>query len=129
LKPTDLCDLEPAEDSFLELGKSYEEIPQAVSNWNPANVLAGKQVAASGPASSLSLIASKSSMAWFELVIMEEPTNDGVYCAVPLAMEIEVGNGSWESSLVQPDYKGESGEATNDVVTFNLILVWENLIK
>ena len=69
-------------------------------------------------------------MAWFELVIMEEqPTSDGVYCAIPLAMQIEVGNGSWESSLVQPDSKGESGDATNDIVIFNLLLVWESLIK
>ena len=42
--------------------------------------------------------------------------------AVPFSLQIEVGNGSWESSLVQPA-KQPADEDGVDRVTFDLVLV------
>ncbi len=124
LTSTEVCELEPAEDSFLELGKSSDEVPEAVSNWDACSVLIDSKVCEDGPTSSLKLISSKNSMAWFELIVMEGTTRNGVVHGVPLAMQIEIGDGSWESSLVHPELKSESKVSQKDVVTFDLVIVW-----
>lgn len=127
LTPTEVCELEPAEDSFLELGKSSDEVPEEVSKWEAGDVLVDSTVNKNGPTSSLKLIAVKNSMAWFELVVLEGATSKGVDSAVPLAMQIEVGNGSWETSLVQPESTVDGDNSQRDMVTFNLVIVWDNL--
>eukprot|EP00429_Kryptoperidinium_foliaceum_P068270 CAMPEP_0176074908 /NCGR_PEP_ID=MMETSP0120_2-20121206/37438_1 /TAXON_ID=160619 /ORGANISM="Kryptoperidinium foliaceum, Strain CCMP 1326" /LENGTH=130 /DNA_ID=CAMNT_0017408609 /DNA_START=217 /DNA_END=606 /DNA_ORIENTATION=+ len=102
LEPTEMCELEPAEDSFLELGKStFNDVPDLVASWDAGDVLFDSKVSNDGPSSSLKLIASKNSTAWFELVVLEGSAASGIDNAVPIAMEIEVGKGSWESSLIQ----------------------------
>ncbi|MGK3760348.1 MAG: hypothetical protein ACI8RD_012665, partial [Bacillariaceae sp.] len=65
------------------------------------------------------------SVAWFELVVVEPSTNPGVHCAVPFAMDIQVGDGSWESSLIQSQATSESEEESKDFVSFDLVLVWD----
>lgn len=125
LEPTEVCTLEPAEDSFLELGTTANEIPESVSQWNGKQVLAESNASSGGTASSLKFLASKSSTGWFELVVLVGASSEGVDRAVPLAMQIEVGNGSWESSLVQPEIAGDSGNSS-DMVTFNLVIAWES---
>ena len=126
LQATEMCQLEPAEDTFLELGKSYEE-PDEVTKWDVNSVLASSTVTGyPSSASTLRLVAQKSAAAWFELVLAEtksaEGAAGGVYTAIPLALKIKVGDGSWESSLIQPEKLGE-GES-HDLVTFDLVIAW-----
>jgi hypothetical protein len=127
LTPTELCELEPAEDSFLELGQSSNYIPETVSKWDARDVLFNSQVSNEGAKSSLKLLASKNSAAWFELVLENaaSPTATGAASAVPLEMKIEVGNGSWESSLVQPELNQDDAGA-KDMVSFSLVIVWDS---
>jgi hypothetical protein len=124
LDPTEICELQPAEDSFLELGKVADEIPEAVAKWDAGEILFNSKVSVNGTAASLRLIASKNSMAWFELVVLEGNLAQGVNSAVPLSMDIEVGNGSWDSSLVRPE---QIEQAKKDMVSFDLVIAWESL--
>lgn len=126
LTPTDVCELEPAEDSFLELGQSANDVPELVSMWDATDVLSNSQVSSEGLKASLKLLATKNSSAWFEIVVLESSKAKGVdtSSAVPLEMQIEVGNGSWESSLVQPELKDGSGDA-KDMVSFSLVIIWD----
>ena len=124
LDPTEICELQPAEDSFLELGKVADEIPEAVAKWDAGEILFNSKVSANGTAASLRLIASKNSMAWFELVVLEGNLAQGVDSAVSLSMDVEVGNGSWDSSLVRPE---QLEQDKKDMVSFDLVIAWENL--
>lgn len=122
IEASELCELEPAEDSFLELGRSSNEEPLEVAKWNAGDILADSTVSEEKP-SSLRVVGRRKSCAWIELVLLETALEQGLNCAVPLALQIEVGDGSWESSLIQP----ERAEGTKDIVTFDLVIVWENL--
>lgn len=124
LQATEICQLEPAEDSFLELGKSSNEEPDEVAKWDAGDVLFDSKVGPESP-SSLRLVGQKNSCAWFELVLLETKMDVGVNCAVPLALQIEVGDGSWDSSLVQAEPVKD--DETKDMVTFDLVIIWDNL--
>lgn len=127
LEPTELCELHPAEDSFLELGKSPDEAPEEVAEWDGNNVLLNSKVSLEqGPIATIRLITSKNSTAWFELVVVEGSPNStkGIDRAISLSMDIEVGNGSWESSLVRPEPK--EGAEDKDLVSFDLVIAWEH---
>jgi hypothetical protein len=63
-----------------------------------------------GKASQLRIVSTKGDTAWVELVVCNAATVDEVSSdtvnanaclAVPLALQIEVGNGSWEASLIK----------------------------
>lgn len=123
LEQTKTCSLEPSEDTFLELGKSAAVEPEEVSNWDASDVLFESKVS-EDKTSTLRLVAQQKSCAWFELVLLETKMDDGFKCGVPIALQIEVGDGSWESSLIQPVSKLIS---RRDFVTFHLVVVWENL--
>ena len=65
----------------------------------------------------------------FELVAAETTSagatsTGGVYTAIPLALRIKVGDGSWESSLIQPGVARE-GEP-HDMVAFDIVIAWNN---
>ena len=124
IQATDVCELEPSEDSFLELGRSSSEEPDQVAKWNAESVLASSKVSKSSP-SSLKLVGKRQSNAWFELILAETSLDKGINSAVPIALQIEVGNGSWDSSLIRPEKKGDA--TTKDLVNFDLVIVWEQL--
>jgi len=144
VKPTDTVELLSAEDSIIEMGSSSRarQVPDEVSNWAPATS------ATSASTMSLKAVAHSASTAWFEMSIPgssleNEEGNEGEKGsgtgqrktkapAVPFALQIEIGNGSWESSLIQPlqgvvaAQKGEeaaSAAAAIDRVTFDLVLI------
>jgi hypothetical protein len=73
--------------------------------------------------SSIVLVSQNSSVAWFELSIARMHSSPTVAIATPLALEIEVGNGSWETSLISPRRDLADGEV--DTVRLNLLLVLE----
>jgi hypothetical protein len=126
LEPTQEVELLSAEDSFIEFGGKSKEVPYEVLKWDPNQVEAAAAAASNGNAV-MRLVAQGASTAWFELVapIIPTPsssTNDTITSpAVALALQIEVGNGSWQSSLVQP--KPQEGDA-KDWVTFDLLITW-----
>jgi hypothetical protein len=136
LEPTQEVELLSAEDSFIEFGGKSKEIPYEVLKWDPTQVEATAAAASNGNAV-MQLVAQSASTAWFELVVPVIPTttpssnaNDAtttasavVSPAVALALQIEVGNGSWQSSLVQP--KQQEGDA-KDWVTFDLLITWNS---
>jgi hypothetical protein len=120
---TEMCVLEAAEDSFLELGKTSDDIPENVAKWEAGDILFDSKVSKELP-SSMRLVGQKKSVAWFELVLMElELKQKKFYCAVPMALQIQVGGGSWESSLVQSQQL-EDGDPL-DFVSFDLVVLWE----
>lgn len=124
IQASEVCALEAGEDSFLEFGRSSNEEPEQVAKWDAGDVLAESKVSEEAP-SSLRVVASRKSCAWFELVLLETSMDAGINNAVPLALQIEVGDGSWESSLIQPEES--KGDRNTDMVTFDLVIVWENL--
>ena len=127
LQATHFCELEAAEDSFLELGKSLNnDEPEEVAQWDSEAVLSNSTISSESSTSNstLRLLAQKSAVGWFELVLLEMTAGNGLHSAVPLALQIEVGEGSWESSLVQPELT--EGEGVKDMATFDLVLAWNN---
>ena len=122
---TDLCELEPAEDSFLELGsKMSNDVPEAVSSWEAGDVLFHSKVSKELPAT-LRQLGQKKSVAWFELVVLESPNAFSVHTAVPITMELQVGDGYWESSLVHPENDGTHD--IKDFVAFDLVIIWDRI--
>lgn len=121
IQTSTICEMEPGEDSFLDLGRSIYDEPELVYKWKADEVLAESKVSAENP-SSIRVIDSRKSSAWLEFIVMETPLQDGYSSAVALSLQIEVGNGSWESSLIQPE-KQEGDK--KDMVNFDLVLVWD----
>ena len=123
---TGFCELEPAEDSFLELGeKASDNVPEAVSSWDAGDILFDSKVSKEMPAT-LRQLGQKKSVAWFELVVMESTIDQNVNSAVPITLELQVGDGSWESSLIQPQDDGN--QDSKDLVSFDLVLIWDKLL-
>eukprot|EP00526_Cylindrotheca_closterium_P009029 CAMPEP_0113623780 /NCGR_PEP_ID=MMETSP0017_2-20120614/12243_1 /TAXON_ID=2856 /ORGANISM="Cylindrotheca closterium" /LENGTH=519 /DNA_ID=CAMNT_0000533759 /DNA_START=36 /DNA_END=1592 /DNA_ORIENTATION=- /assembly_acc=CAM_ASM_000147 len=118
IQASTVVELEPGEDSFLDLGRSIYDEPEEVYRWKAEEALEDSKVSAENP-SSVRVIDSRKSSAWLELIVMETPVDAGFSPAVALSLQIEVGGGSWESSLIQP----ESGDK-KDMVNFDLVLVW-----
>ena len=122
IKASTVCELEPGEDSFLDLGRSIYDEPPEVYKWKAEEVLEDSKVSTENP-SSVRVIASRKSSAWLELIVMETPVGAGFSSALPVAIQIEVGGGSWDSSLIQPEK--QDGDK-KDMVNFDLVLVWDS---
>ena len=118
MKQTESVELLSAEDSFIELGGKSTEIPDQVKNWEP------RDFTSDGEDSAMRLVASSASTAFFELALANAAgpaTTKDHSVAVPLTLELETGNGSWESSLIQ---KSTHGENEADWVSFDLVFTW-----
>eukprot|EP00549_Striatella_unipunctata_P011954 CAMPEP_0118678080 /NCGR_PEP_ID=MMETSP0800-20121206/3000_1 /TAXON_ID=210618 ORGANISM="Striatella unipunctata, Strain CCMP2910" /NCGR_SAMPLE_ID=MMETSP0800 /ASSEMBLY_ACC=CAM_ASM_000638 /LENGTH=424 /DNA_ID=CAMNT_0006573857 /DNA_START=90 /DNA_END=1361 /DNA_ORIENTATION=- len=96
----DIYELDSVEDAFLELGKSQNNTPKPVEDWNGAEVLSS-----AGDKPSMKFLSKEKDKAWFELTApvdaLGEDEAEDTRRAVSLQLQIEVGNGSWETSLVQ----------------------------
>lgn len=123
---TEPCELEAAEDSFLQLGKTSDNdtLPEPVAKWEAGDILFDSKVSKDALPLSIKLVGQKKSVAWFELVLVEPAlTRDDVFCAVPLSLQIQVGDGSWDSSLVQTQQL-EEGDP-DDFISFDVVICWE----
>jgi hypothetical protein len=133
---SDIVVLHSAEDSIADIGKVLET-PEQVVTWDSEKALAAastdslssleeNQVAFFG----IKMLAEKSGSAWFELICATrlspdiEPASSELFSAFPLSLQIEVGNGSWESSLIKAIPTEEGEEA--DKVVFDLVVAWPN---
>jgi len=158
---TATVELLSAEDSIIELGGKAPEIPPEVAAWKvtsgtETNIAGPDEGSGGGDGTnsckaSMRLVAQSASTAWFEVavaVVSEEEKidtrQDAVRnerkglgsvpaCSIPVALQIEVGKGSWESSLIQPKHISTTTTTTTctkmdgerDWVTFDLVLAWK----
>jgi hypothetical protein len=118
LETTETVELLSAEDSIIELRGKTLRTPELVMNWDPELVL--KRVdTAEGSVPFIRLVAQSAADAWFEVVVLEAQADVSMASAVPLALEVDLGHGSWESSLIP------TKDVAKDMVVFDLVLVWQ----
>jgi hypothetical protein len=111
LQPTPTIVLHSDEESIMDFGNRARQLPDFVRNWNPKPV----------SDTSLIFIGQSSSTAWLELSLKETGnTESNSNMALPLALQIEVGDGSWETSLIPVDPLGDD---TTNTVSFDLVIV------
>ena len=119
--------LEPIEDAFLELGgmsgNIEEDAISKVTNWE-SNI----DWSSSLSKCDCKLISKQNDVAYVEFKVPVPATintqlstnyHDG-YLSTPLILEIDIGNGSWESSLIQSENRTE-----NDCVSFIVLPTWK----
>eukprot|EP00574_Skeletonema_japonicum_P011481 CAMPEP_0201717356 /NCGR_PEP_ID=MMETSP0593-20130828/3090_1 /ASSEMBLY_ACC=CAM_ASM_000672 /TAXON_ID=267983 /ORGANISM="Skeletonema japonicum, Strain CCMP2506" /LENGTH=389 /DNA_ID=CAMNT_0048207369 /DNA_START=371 /DNA_END=1537 /DNA_ORIENTATION=+ len=105
IDPSKWIELDSAEDLLLDIGKRQQEDPEVVSSWDFAPLF---DTLDNDSLPKLTIVASRGDTSWVELVIPNTVVvgSDGAkaprnYFTVPLSMQIEVGNGSWEASLIK----------------------------
>jgi hypothetical protein len=118
LETTGTVELLSAEDSIIELRGKTLRTPELVMNWDPELVLKRVDTSA-GSAPFIRLVTQSAADAWFELVVLEPHADVSLASAVPLALEVDLGHGSWESSLIP------ANDVAKDMVVFDLVLVWK----
>jgi hypothetical protein len=114
---TETVELQSAEDSIMELGGKAREIPKKVVDWEASKVVTGLDE----KEAKVSLVAHSASDAWFELVIPDPTAFLTSNPGIPIQLQVELGNGSWESSLIQQTTSDGEGM---DWVNFDLLLTW-----
>ncbi|KAL9191306.1 hypothetical protein ACHAXT_001012 [Thalassiosira profunda] len=118
LAPSDFFELEPADDPFLDIGKGQVVDPSDVRGWNAVSAL---DALGGDSTSQLRVVATEGDTAWIELILCNASpakTRDGKLLAVPLALQIEVGNGSWEASLIK---RRDISDGEKDLVTLAMV--------
>ncbi|KAL7555091.1 hypothetical protein ACHAWF_018804 [Thalassiosira exigua] len=118
ISQTDFFVLNPADDPYLDVGKGQEDDPLVIRDWDAATAL---DSATDDDPSRLRVVATGGDTAWVEFVLRNAAPTEGLpsdYLAIPLALEIEVGNGSWEASLIK---RRDLPEGEKDLVTINLV--------
>lgn len=111
IETTDVMELASAEDSLLELSHtSNNQLPEAISKWVGSSE------------HYIQWIAQRQQDAWLEVVVpAKAAVSLSEHSAISLRMQVELGNGSWESSLIEQDTSKDT-----DWVEFDLILTWES---
>jgi len=121
LTPTDFFELDPADDPFLDIGKGQVDDPAEVRNWDAKS---GLDALGEGSASQMRLVATQGDTAWVELVLCNAASEEissgdtNNYLVVPITLQIEVGNDSWEASLIK---RRDLPKEEQDLVTLNLV--------
>jgi hypothetical protein len=125
ISPTEFFVLHPANDPFLDFRKHKAGDPLEVQHWDATATLSS---ASHRDESQFRTVATEGDTAWVELLLCNAipvmnnsssiEAKDSEYLAVPFALQIEVGNGSWEASLIKrQDLPAEE----KDLVTLNLV--------
>ena len=94
----------PVEDSFLGIQSTQE--PSVIRDF----VTSGKT----------QLVATQADTAWFEVVADGTATSETI--VVIISLQIQVGDGSWESSLIAKNTTARDGDKI-DFCTFDVVLV------
>lgn len=115
--PMDWLELENTEDMFLDVRSGQDEDPSEVREWEASSV-----IGAPGNGKTFRILATRKDSAWVEMVTTVESDPDlaltETKLAIPMGLQIEVGNGSWEASLIK---RHELPEGEIDIVTLNLV--------
>jgi len=128
---TEMITLEPAEDSFLGIGKASTSTP-IIDNWGKKEEKSQEDDSSSIPqwtreGDTWEVLHVDNDVAWIQYITSRSPRTtkgDGFkYMTVPMVLEIEVSEDSWESSLIQRSKDIEDGE--NDFVRFTIYPVWK----
>lgn len=128
---TEFVELDSAEDAMIDFGN--REPPAEVNGWTAAASLssAAPPPSTDGPNTVVVLktkcLAQHAGSAWWEVVCVIPSVTMGQFPAIPLALQIEVGDGSWESSLIQAKPtigKKDDEDGGKDIVSFDLVLTW-----
>ncbi len=131
---TETITLEPAEDSFLGIGKSSTSTP-IIDNWGMNQEQEHQHGDSSMPQWTededvWKILHVDNDVAWVQFMThtrsndnLSSSTSEFKYVAVPMVMEIELSEDSWESSLIQPSKDIKEGE--KDVVRFTIYPVWK----
>ncbi len=123
ITPTEFFVLHPADDPYLDIRKHQTGDPLEVQNWDATATLSASHC----DESQFRIIATEGDTAWVELLlcnaipVMDNSSiaaKDTEYLAVPFALQIEVGNGSWEASLIK---RHDLPAEEKDLVTLNLV--------
>lgn len=125
----DMVELEAVEDALFDIGAGQNKEPKEVEDWDADTVLKARDNSSGsddGPSDCpFSTVAVSKDRAWIQLVIEEdgfkETSTPGEFVAFPATLQVETGNGSWESSLIK-SAKVKEGES--DLVSFRLLLAW-----
>ena len=116
---TEWAVLENAEDLFLDMGQVQNEEPSEVREWSATSALDSLD---GRPTPCLRIVAKKKDTAWIEMITADSSSDQSSeiksHLAFPMEMEIEIGNGSWEASLIK---KRDVSEGEVDLVTFNIV--------
>ena len=124
IAPSDWIELDSAEDLLLDIGKRQENDPPVVISWDFAHLL---DAVDSDSLPKLTIVASRGDTSWVEMILPnpvvmgsdgEKPP--GNYFVVPLSMQIEVGNGSWEASLIK---RRDIPEQEQDLVRLDFVVL------
>ena len=119
LTSTEWMNLENAEDLFLDMGKEQEEDPIEVLHWEPSTVFDSSD---DDTVSTLRILTTRKDTAWVEMIYSVgfdlDSVPDDNYLAFSIGLQIEVGNGSWDASLIK---KRDLPEDENDIVTLNIV--------
>jgi len=138
--PTEIITLQPVEDVFLELGKGSQQSrdPSSVEKWDAASILEAEKARSSSPQTTTSVVkvvAQERDKVWLQFIVdcridakseRCEPIKTS-FVATPLSLQIEVGSGSWETSLIQPRQTQTVVGNEKDFVTFTILLLWKRL--
>jgi len=100
---TSVVELSSGQDRIVEMGMGIRRTPESVATWD------GSSTSSEG----MRLVAHDASSAWFEASF--HITGEVSCPAFPFCLEIEVGDGLWDSSLTQGDGKG-------DLVSFDVLV-------
>ena len=126
----DMVELEAVEDALFDIGAGQSKQPKEVEDWDADTVLNARGHSSQsddGPSECpFSTVAVSKDRAWIQLVIEEdgfkETSTPGEFVAFPASLQVEIGNGSWESSLIKTNDEVKEGEI--DLVSFRLLLAW-----
>ncbi len=113
----ELLTLEASEDTFLDINKDSNA--QRIDTWTVDDL-------DWSTANRCQLIGVDNDTAWIQVVVKETEeevsSNDRNYVGTPLILDIEVGEESWESSLIRAR---ELKEGEKDFVSFTILPVWK----
>ncbi|KAL7432005.1 hypothetical protein ACHAXH_002128 [Discostella pseudostelligera] len=119
IAPTEFIVLHPADDPFLDIRKDRSGDPLDVKDWDAMKALSS----GNWDKSQFRIVATEGDTAWVEVLLcnatpVTNALSESDYLAVPFALQIEVGNGSWEASLIK---RQDLPEEESDLVTLNLV--------
>jgi len=119
-------ELEPYEDIFLGFGKGgLSQFPSAVDEWDASKCISSYLIDKEESSQSLCmLVAQDKDSAWIQYIVSQQQQQNvkdqNIFMATPLILDVDIGEGSWESSLIQSEADGEM-----DHVDLHLLPVWK----
>ena len=122
----DMVELEAVEDALFDIGAGQSKEPKEVETWDANAILKATECDDEGlSVCPFSAVAVSKDRAWIQLVIEEdgfkETSTPGEFVAFPATLQVEIGNGSWESSLIK---SVEVKEGESDLFSVRLLLAW-----